>query len=60
MDLFPLEDLVPTESDIKWAVWRMRNNQSGGHSRMRAEHLKEWLEKVRKAEAEVTAEAEAV
>ena len=27
---FPVEDLVPMEDDIKWAVKRLRNHQSWG------------------------------
>ena len=30
---FPVEDLVPTEDKIEWAVTRLRNHRSGGGSR---------------------------
>ena len=46
------------EDNIKWVVWRLSNNRSGGTSGMRVEHIKEWLEDVRKAEAETSAEEE--
>ena len=32
---FPVEESVPTEEDIEWAVRRMRNNRSGGPSGIR-------------------------
>ena len=41
--LFQVEDLVPKEDEIYWALRRLQNNQSGGPSRMRADQLKEWL-----------------
>ena len=40
---FPLDESVPTEGDIKWEVRSMRDNRSGGLSRIRAEHLQQWL-----------------
>ena len=40
---FPLDELVPTEGDIEWEVRSMRDNRSGGLSRIRAEHLQQWL-----------------
>ena len=40
---FPVDELVPTEDEIKWVVIRLRNYQSGGASVMRVEHLKRWL-----------------
>ena len=35
-----VDDSVPTEDKIKWAVTRLRNHHSGDLSGMRAEHLK--------------------
>ena len=46
-----MEDLVPTEDDIEFAVKRLQNHRFGGTSGMRAEHLKDLLEKARKEEA---------
>ena len=47
---FPVEDSVPTEDEIKWAVKRLCNNRSGGASRMQAEHLRRWLATAQKVE----------
>ena len=33
---FVVEDGVPTEAEVEWAVKRLRNNRAGGASRMRA------------------------
>ena len=38
-----MENLVPTEDDIKGAVKRLNNHSSRGTSEMQAEHLKRWL-----------------
>ena len=38
-----VEDSVPTEDEIEWAVTRLRNHRSGGASGMWEEHLKRWL-----------------
>ena len=35
-----VKDLVPEEGEIEWAVKRLRNNRSGGASRMQAEYIK--------------------
>ena len=43
LEPFEVEDKVPEEGEIEWAFKRLRNNHSGGTSRMRAEHLKGWL-----------------
>ena len=40
---FEVEDGVPDEGEIKWAVKRLRNNRSGGALRMRAEDQKGWI-----------------
>ena len=37
---FLVEDGVPEEGEVEWAVKRLRNNRAGGTSRMRAEDLK--------------------
>ena len=49
---FVVEDGVPTEAEIEWAVKRLRNNRAGGPSRMRAEDLKGWLAAARRGEKE--------
>ena len=41
---------MPEEGDIEWAVNQLRNNRSGGASRMQAEHVKRLLAAVRKVE----------
>ena len=46
----PVDDSVPTEDKIEWAVMQLSNHRSGGASRMRAEHLKGWMATVRKSE----------
>ena len=46
---FLVEDSVPTEENIEWAVTRLCNHRSGGPSGMWAEHLKRWLAEARKA-----------
>ena len=38
-----IDDSVTTEDEIAEAVTKLRRNQSGGLSRIRAEHLKGWL-----------------
>ena len=55
---FPLDDSVPTEDEIEWAMKRLRNHRSGGPPGMQADHLKMWLEVARKAEKEETAVGE--
>ena len=49
---FVVEDGVPTEAEVEWAVKRLQNNRAGGPSRMRAEDLKEWLAAARRGEKE--------
>ena len=58
LEPFEVEDAVPEEGEIDWAVKRLRNNRSGGTSRMRAEHIKGWLTAARRAEKEETADTE--
>ena len=37
---FQVDDSVPEEGKIEWAVKRLRNNHSRGRPGMRAEHIK--------------------
>ena len=46
---FPVDNLVPTEDDIKWAVKLLRNHRSRGPSGMRTKHLRRWLVAASKA-----------
>ena len=45
---FPVEDSVPTEDKIEWAVKRIQNHRSGWNSRMWDKHLKGWIAETRK------------
>ena len=59
---FPVDDSVPTEDEIEWAVTQLLNHRSGGLSGMREEHLKRWLataQNAEKAEKEATMTARA-
>ena len=47
---FAVEDGVPEEGEIEWAVKRLQNNCAGGASRMRAEDLKGWLAAAQRGE----------
>ena len=58
VDPFEMEDKVPDEGLIGWAVKRLRNNRSRGASRMRAENLKGWLAAARRREKGETADKE--
>ena len=58
MEPLPVDDSVPTEDKIEWAVKRLCNHRSGGRSGMQAEHLKRWLEGARKAAKEKTTTGE--
>ena len=49
---FAVEDGVPEEEEIEWAVKRLQNNRAGGPSRMRAGGLKGWLAAARRGEKE--------
>ena len=55
---FVVEDSVPEEGEIEWAVKRLRSNRSGGPLRIRAEHIKGWLTASWRVEKGKTAEAE--
>ena len=46
-----IDDSVPTEEEVEWAVSILRGYQLGGPSRMRAEHLREWLREHQAEEA---------
>ena len=52
---FPVDDLVPTEDEIKWAVIQLRNHCSGWTSGMREEYLKGWLAATSKNDKEEAA-----
>ena len=52
---FPVDESVPTEDNIEWAVTQLHNHRSGGTSGMRAEHLKVWIAAARKKEREEAA-----
>ena len=47
---FQVDESVPEENKIEWAVKQLQNNRSGGPSRMRAEHVKRWLAAAQKAD----------
>ena len=55
VDPLPMDDLVNMEDDIKCAVQRLRDNCCGGPSRMRKEHLQQWLWEAQKAEEAIAA-----
>ena len=40
---FSVDDGIPEDEDIAWAVRRLCLNRSGGPSVLRAEHLRQWL-----------------
>ena len=52
---FMVDDSVPEEGEIEWAVKRLRNNRSRGPWGMQAEHIKGWLTEARRAEKEENA-----
>ena len=52
---FPVDDSVPTEDKIEWAVKQLQNQHSGGPSGMRAEYLKGWLAAASKKDKEEAA-----
>ena len=56
VETFSVDDSLPTEDDIEWAVTRLRNHRSGGGGfGMRAKHPKGWLAAARKNESEEAA-----
>ena len=52
IESFPLDDLVPTEDEIDWAVTELKNHCSRGRSGMRDKHIKGWLLEVIRKESE--------
>ena len=52
MQPVPVDESVPTENKIEWAVTRLRNQRYGRASGMRADHLKRLMVTVRKSEKE--------
>ena len=50
--MFPVNDLVPKEEEIEWAMTRLCNHRSRGALGMRVEHLKRWLATAQKAKKE--------
>jgi hypothetical protein len=46
----PLPDGAPTDSEVRAAAGELSNGRSGGASKMRAEHVKEWLQGIRREE----------
>ena len=54
VQLFPVDNSVPTEEEIDWAETQLRNHCYVGPTGMREEHLKRWLVKKRKSEKNVT------
>ena len=54
LEPFPVDDSVPTEDEIEWAVKRLRNHRSRGLSGMRSEYLKRWLAAARKVSKDKT------
>ncbi len=51
----PNPDGVPTDLEVQEAVGELTNGRSGGASKMRAEHMKEWLQGIRREEDPKTA-----
>ena len=47
----PINYSVPTEEEVEWAVRGLWGHQSGGPSRIRVEHLREWLQENRSESA---------
>ena len=45
-----IPDGVPTDSEVWDAVRELTNGHSGGASKMRAEHMKEWLQGIQREE----------
>ena len=51
-----IDNSLPIEEEVEWAVQRLRGHRSGGLSRMRDKHLWEWMQEHRSAEAVVETE----
>ena len=56
--LAQIDDSVPTEEEVEWAVRRLRGHRSGGPSRMRAKKLWEWMQCHRATEEMAEADAD--
>ena len=54
-DPFSVDDLLPVEDNIEWAVKSLRSNHSVGPFSMRANHLQQWLQEAQNAEEEAAA-----
>ena len=39
-----IEEFVPMEEEVEWEMRILRGHRSGGPSRMRADHVQEWLQ----------------
>jgi hypothetical protein len=55
IDPAPIPDGVPTNSEVQEAMGELTNGRSGGASKMRVEHMKEWLQGIRREEDPKTA-----
>ncbi len=47
VDPAPVNDAAPTNGELRMAVGQLRNGRAAGATRMKAEHLKEWLANVK-------------
>ena len=56
----PINNSVPTEKEVKWAVRRMRGHRLGGPFWMHENYLREWLQEHIAAEAPAEEEMKAV
>ena len=43
MDPFQVNDVTPYEAEVETVVCCLRPLKPGGHTHLRAEHLKQWL-----------------
>ena len=50
IETFEVDEGVPEEGEVEWAVKRMRKNRAGGTLRMRADDLKGWLAAAQRGE----------
>jgi hypothetical protein len=44
----PIPESAPTDSEVRNAAGELSNERSGGALKMRAEHVKEWLQGIRR------------
>jgi hypothetical protein len=47
---FAISDDVPTDSEVRTVVGRLKNGQAGGATGMKAEHIKVWLDSIQREE----------